>query len=209
MLQITWQHFFLFVVFTASFYYLCILLVFFRKEVISVFRRRSFDRNSATGESGNMADILGPVAPNASEEIIEAHVIRFAEDEQIAKSIDVAGRSGEEKGRTDQAERSSERLRTERQTSAGGADTQLLLGSIPDFLSELKTLLSISRDATKEDFFSLFRLICSKYSGIGESHFREVVNLFIISEAKDQLPFLLTSEELNRYWTGNDIPFRP
>jgi hypothetical protein len=71
----------------------------------------------------------------------------------------------------------------------------LLLGSMADFMHELKTLvrITIESEDTKENFICLFRLIASKYPQLTDGAF----NGAIVSYVQDSgLPFAISAEDI-------------
>ncbi|MFB9843934.1 hypothetical protein [Mucilaginibacter ginsenosidivorans] len=73
----------------------------------------------------------------------------------------------------------------------------LLLGSLADFMHELKTLvrITIESEDTKEGFLSLFGLVAGKYGQLMDGSFNES----IISYVRDSgLPFQVSANELEQ-----------
>jgi len=72
------------------------------------------------------------------------------------------------------------------------------LGIVPDVLEEIKSIFSVlqSENGTKEDFFSLFKLVSSRFPQIRASDHLNYINEFIAEHA----PFELSKEELMSLW---------
>jgi hypothetical protein len=72
------------------------------------------------------------------------------------------------------------------------------LGDLADVQQEIKTVCGIlaAEDGSKEDFFSLFEMLRSKYPKISSSGSLDALNTFI----REHVPFALSEEELENLW---------
>jgi hypothetical protein len=72
-----------------------------------------------------------------------------------------------------------------------------LLGSIADFMQELKVLLRVTYEAgdTKENFLMLLQVLAGKYPDAAAIRYAEPIALYILEEGAG-LPFQLTKDEL-------------
>jgi len=78
------------------------------------------------------------------------------------------------------------------------AERERQIGIIPDVLEELKTIFNIleNENGTKEDFYSLFDLVKTKYPDIAGSPNVSAINEFI----RENALFPISDEELTNLW---------
>jgi hypothetical protein len=77
-------------------------------------------------------------------------------------------------------------------------DLKIQLGIIPDFLEELKTIFHVleNENGNAEDFISMFSLVKSQHPNIRNTTNQDAINNLI----RENLPFVLSEEEINRLW---------
>ncbi|EOR96270.1 hypothetical protein ADIARSV_0505 [Arcticibacter svalbardensis MN12-7] len=197
MAQFTWQHFILFILSAGLLYYLIILILFFRKDIQLRFIRKMDDQHIDPGGRSAERSVMGAAMEQKGQLTSTAEELYFApadEDREVDQLEDA-----------EQDDELSNGLASELTTTSQKplpATDDLLLGNIADLLQDLKTLFSMSGEAVREEFISLFMLLSSKYQNVAKSHLIEVVNLFILDQSKANLSFTLTREDLEQCWSS-------
>lgn len=198
MAQFTWQHFILFILSIGLPYYLVVLLLYFRRDIrLRISRKTSVLHYDPGGDAG--INLMGCVREEPGLHIIDAQELNFAQPDL---STDDEHLDAENDGENVAWELSvSARSPNEKPALPGAQVTDMqIMGDIADFLRDMNTLFSMSAEAGKEEFISLFNLITSRYQKLTESHLLQVVNLFILEQAKEKLPFEFSSIELEKCW---------
>jgi len=118
------------------------------------------------------------------------------EDEVEEFSDKVMGRPAVEQGV--QVVEAGEFSFAERGEDEGGTDKVSRLGDLADVQQEIREVCGIlaAEDGSKEDFFTLFEMIRSKYPRIAESGSLDALNGFI----REHVPFALSEQELESLW---------
>lgn len=80
-----------------------------------------------------------------------------------------------------------------------GPSQEQQLSSIPDLLEEIKETFKVlkQRSGEKEDFLSLFSMICSKYTMLRNTAIREIIASYI----REKAPFEISDDDLKEVWT--------
>lgn len=120
-------------------------------------------------------DVLGKPALEQGASVVEAEAFSFAEGPE--KEDDDGEVAGDGDPETDKVSR---------------------LGDISDVQQEIREVcrLLAAEDGTKEDFFTLFEMLRSRYPGIAGSAAIAALNGFI----REHVPFALSEEELEGLW---------
>ncbi|MCX2479343.1 hypothetical protein OQY15_09600 [Pedobacter sp. MC2016-15] len=163
----TWQDFLLAAMILSSIWYVAIGLFFYRKEILNFI-------------SGKNDDVLDPLPHHWDD-----HVDLLDDD--------LVGTKAEAEG--------VEVLEAEDfsfSKTRNGEEDEDTLEVIADFQKEIKDTFNLlaAEDGSKEDFFSLFELVRSRYRHTLISESVPILNELI----KDHAPFYLSDEELNNLW---------
>ena len=173
--QFTWQTFLVATAVLTMLWYLGVILLFYRRELLRLLGK------SKAGPV-NEFKTSGPL-PHRWESGVE-RLNEEAEDgligsTKLPEGMDMVG--------------------TEDFGFAPGADEkEQQIGLVPDVLQEIREVFSFlaSEDGSKKDFFNLMETVRDKYPKIGSNPNIGRINDFIIANA----PFHLSKEELENLW---------
>lgn len=173
--QFTWQQFLVATAVLTMLWYLGVILIFYRREVLHLFGKskakpiNEFKTNEPLPhrwESG-----VERLNEEAEEGLIGGTKLPEGMDMVGTEDIGFAPR-------------------------ADGKEQQI--GLVPDVLQEIREVFSFlaSRDGSKKDFYGLMETVRDKYPKIGSNPNIGRINDFIIANA----PFHLSEEELENLW---------
>ncbi len=176
--QFTWQQFLIAALVLSLIWYAVVIILFFRKKLSDAIKRKSLPSRPRVQSSFDPRIEMDGEEPDGE-----------TEDELIGKPKLPEGV---------QELSMSEISFAPKQDNGTAGELNDRLGRIPDVLEELKTLFNILKNegGTKDDFFSLFSLIKSKYPGIKHSPHLPQLNEFIL----ENLTFSISQAELDTLW---------
>ncbi len=76
----------------------------------------------------------------------------------------------------------------------------ILLGTIADFLQEIKALTEVVKDSSKEEATALFKSLISRYQQVGDTHYKDALNIFIYDSCEQHCAFNLELKEIIVWW---------
>jgi hypothetical protein len=167
---ITWEQYLLSAGGALLLYYIIILLLYFRREIEAVFKPRPMLQIiPAAAQRGDFTQLMGePEFDGQRTE--DAENLIFAAEEQEPETLSTTQKP----------------------------DESFLLGPVADFLKELKSSMSLLKEAQgdKEEMITLLHILSAKYTTVMQSNYRPLLEIFILEMAAEQLPFALTAEDL-------------
>lgn len=176
--QFTWQQFLIAALVLSLIWYAALIILSFRKKLSDAIKRKGLPSRPRIQSSFDPRIEMDDEEPDVKTEdgLIGKSKLPEGVQELSMSEISFAPK---EDSRTD--EEYDDRL-----------------GLIPDVLEELKTLFNILKKegGTKDDFFSLFSLIKSKYPGIKRSPHLAQLNEYIL----ENLTFSISQSELDTLW---------
>jgi len=172
--QFTWHQFLIATLLLTLFWYLAVILLFYRKQLsdfINGKRRPGPDADPLAHRWQKGVDDLGDETDNFTEDL-------------LGKPKEPEGTASVSMGKISFAENDEARAQQ--------------IGLVPDVLQELKTVFAIleKEDGSKKDFFNLMEVVQEKYKQIGSNPNIGRINEFISAHA----PFHLSAEELENLW---------
>ncbi len=169
--QFTWQHFLVAALALTIVWYVAVILIFYRKELLAFLSKSKAVPQGDEPLPHRWEKGLDTLAPETESE---------AEDEMMGKPKLPEGMST---------------VDTDGFAFAPGPDEkEQQIGLIPDVLQEIKEVFSFlaEEDGTKKDFFNLMEVVRNKYPQVGSNPNIGRINEFIAEHA----PFHLSKEEL-------------
>ncbi len=176
--QFTWQQFLIAALVLSLIWYAILVILLYRKRLNDAIKRKSLPSRPRIQSSYDpREEIDEEPGDDQDNSLIGKHSLPEGVEELSMSQISFAPKRKESEAEPENNDR---------------------LGLIPDVLDEMKTLFNILRNesGTKEDFFSLFGLIKSKYPSIKHSPYLGQLNAYIL----ENLPFPLSEEELDTLW---------
>jgi len=180
--QISWHTYLLSITGCLAAYYLYVALVYYKTEIVTVFRRLS-GNPPARGASGAYLVPAYPVMGAAQQEEVQ-----FIAPEELVFGLS---------DHPDEAETMP--------GQAAGSDAGSLAGEFAEMIQEVKTLIRVIADSRepRENFQMLFGLIVQKYPSLQGSPYQRQVNDFLLRESAGLFLFELNSAELESIWNGH------
>ena len=178
--QFSWGHFLTAMAVLSLIWYVFVVLVFYRAEVL-FFLGGGSGYGIALGNAGSLGELRPSGKVSREDEEIEHEVdavlmgkSKLPEGVEVGSSAQLAFSAPDEDGRYDQ------------------------LGLVADVVQELKSLfLDLEQTAgDKRDFFRLFEKVKAEYGPLGGHPSVAALTGFIIGRA----PFHLTADEIENLW---------
>jgi len=173
--MITWHQYFILIGGLTLLYYAIILLLYYRREMETLFNRRPISTNLAEQNPANKVQLLLGEPEFDGQQTIGAEELFFAAPDE-----------------------DEEPEQTAVPNATPAPNESFLLGPVADFLKELKSNFSLLKEAQgdKEEFLTLLGILSEKYSQVMQCAYRPLLEVFILELATEQLPFELTSADL-------------
>lgn len=176
--QFTWQQFLIAALVLSLIWYAVLILLFYRKKIIDAIQKKRMSGGPRIQSSYNPRE--QKKTESSSEEDRDALIGKTALPDGVTEvGMDLYSFAPKEDADPD-------------------ADKVARLGLVPDVLEEIKTVITIigTEGGTKEDFFSLFKLVSAKYPMMRDSPHRNYVNDYI----RENVPFTLSQEDVDKLW---------
>lgn len=176
----SWNEYLFGLLIAAAGYYLFVVVIFYRKEVLNPSRlgkKQPYQSEKAIKPFNKQPEFLGKAQPDifpTSEHVSLENSEQLVIAESKPKSNDP-------------------------DTAANGA---LLLGTIADLLQEFKTLIQVIAESKpgKGQTIVMVQSLLSRYSHLSETKFRSPINLYLIDLLKEDLSMEMTFNEINQLW---------
>ena len=181
---ITWRQYLIFIGGATLLYYAVIVLLYYRSELKNLFTSKPATQQSPED----------PPIPSQHQFVGEPEF--DGQQSVCAEELFFAAPAEEEIEPVETIEQA-----IKQQETSAVPDENFLLGPVADFLKELKAGFGLLREAdgNKEEFLTLLGILSEKYHQVMQSAYRPLLEVFILEMATEQLPFELTSEDLQTH----------
>jgi hypothetical protein len=179
--MITWHQYFTLIGSLTLLYYVLILWLYYKTEILAAFAPKTQTASPITSP-GNIQQqpLMGEPEFDGQQTVGAEDIFFAAPDEE----------ENEQETPTTEA--------TKQPDIPTMPDETFLLGPVADFLKELKSSFSLLKEAQgdKEEFLTLLGILSEKYNTVMQSAYRPLLEVFILELATEQLPFELTPADL-------------
>jgi hypothetical protein len=163
---ITWYQYFIFTGSAGLLYYAAILLLYYRREIESVFNRQTHEPNGPDeDQGGHDLNFMGKPEFDGQQTNNAEDLFFAVPDEEVTQEIN-------------------------KEAFLLGPVADFL----KELKSGFILLKEAQRD--KEEFFTLLHILSEKYSQVMQSAYRPLLEVFILECSAEQLPFELTLADL-------------
>lgn len=189
--SIAWEQYFIFIAFALFLYYLGILFLYYRKDLISKLSSgRSTSSVYATDPNSNSfspkaSSFMGSIKQEEREDKIQSKHKEIGE----AEKLEVGAITTDSESPVDEE-------------PPLPSPEILLLGSIADLLKEIKSLIPLlsENDGCNADFKTLLSALFAKNPQLKSTTYQDAISLFIYNEYVSNLPFELGLQEIKNCW---------
>ncbi len=180
---ISWQEFLTVITGAVIFYYAISILLLFSSEIINIFKQKQSkqitpETKEDQNDSSESNELMGKV--KYESETSPTREKSISSEELQIQSTDVTEEVIE--------------------VSSVKPSDAILLGTIADFLQEIKTLTEVVKDSSKEEATALFKSLISRYQQVGDTHYKDALNIFIYDSCEQHCAFNLELKEIIVWW---------